>query len=87
MLMLARQAHSPPLWILQFLAVCRDSGKAALITMNIFCLGDFSSGFTLDKVKKVEDRYITPALIDLGQERFFTRKLGIPMGTDLFEAT
>ena len=79
------KAHSPYCVALQFLAVCRDTGNAAIITMNIFCLGDFSSGFTLDNVKKVDNRYVSAELFDLAQERFFTRKMGIPMGTDLFE--
>jgi len=70
---------------LRFLAICRETGNAALITMNIFCLGDFSSGFTLDRVKKVPQKYITQQLVDLAQERFYTRRMGIPMGTDLFE--
>ena len=58
-----------------------------MVTMNIYVLGQFASGFTLDKVKVVDKRYIQQSLIDLAQERFFTRRMGIAFGSDLFEAS
>jgi len=73
--------------VLQFLAVCREMGTSALCTMNIFCQGERSSGFTLDKVELVDTRYISAELIDMAQERYQTRRMGITMGTDLFEVS
>jgi hypothetical protein len=62
---------------LKFLAVCRENGHAAIVTMNVFCQGEMCSGFTLDRVKKVDPKYITPELNDKAQERYHTRRMNI----------
>jgi len=62
---------------LKYLAVCRDTGKAAMVKMNVFVQGDICSGFTLDKVTKVPDKYITQMHDDKAQERYHTRRMNI----------
>merc|ERR1711871_470434 len=55
---------------LKYLAVCRDTGNAGMITMNIFVQGDMCSGFTLDRAKKVPAKYITHEHNNKAQERY-----------------
>jgi ankyrin repeat protein len=70
---------------IRFLAVCRDTAEAAMVKMNIYCEGAKSSGFTLDRIERVDRKYIGPELIELAALRHQTRRMGLEFGSDLFE--
>jgi ankyrin repeat protein len=70
---------------LRFLAVCRDTGEAAMVKMNIYCEGEKSSGFTLDRVERVDRKYIGHELTELAALRHQSRRMGLEFGSYLFE--